>query len=242
MEIGTEEASRLATLIEYDILDSGAEEPFDRLVEIAADLFQAPIAAVSLVDGYRQWFKSRVGWTAQESPRKWAFCEHTIRGADVFVIADAAKDRRFAGNPLVTKAPSIRFYAGAPLLTGTGHALGTICVMDRRARRRLSAREKHMLQQLAAMVMEQIEIRRHVRAAKATIQRAMRLAGAKSPAHGECQKALQSLRAVQALAPRAARKHARLITPSQAAPRRRGRLNGTSTPQRAERRRRAAAP
>jgi GAF domain-containing protein len=242
MEIGTEEASRLATLMEYDILDSAAEAPFDRLVEIAADLFQVPIAAVSLVDGYRQWFKSRVGWTAQESPRKWAFCEYTIRGDDVFVVADAAKDRRFAANPLVTKAPSIRFYAGAPLLTGDGQALGTICVMDRRARRVLSAREKRMLQLLAAMVMEQIEIRRHVREARATVQRAMRLAGAKTPAHGECQKALQSLRAVQDLASRASRKHARLITPAQATPRRRSRVNGSSATQRAERRRRAATP
>ena len=242
MEIGTEEASRLATLMEYDILDSAAEAPFDRLVEIAADLFQVPIAAVSLVDGYRQWFKSRVGWTAQESPRKWAFCEHTIRGKDVFVIADAAKDRRFAGNPLVTKAPSIRFYAGAPLLTSAGHALGTICVMDRRARRQLSAREKRMLQHLASMVMEQIEIRRCIGDAKASVQRAMRLAGAKSPAHGECQKALQSLRAVQDLALRASRQHARLITPEPATPRRRARVNGTSPVDRAERRRRVGSP
>jgi GAF domain-containing protein len=259
MEIGTEEASRLATLIEYDILDSEAEEPFDRLAEIAAVLFQVPIAAVSLVDGYRQWFKSRVGWAVDEWPRKGGFCEHTIQGDAVLVVADAAKDRRFSTNPLVTKAPSIRFYAGAPLLTAGGQALGTICIMDRRARRQLSPREKRMLQHLAAMVMEQIEIRRHVRAAKSTVQRAVRLAGAKRAdvklVQAECQKALQSLRAVQA-APRIARKRARLITPDEATPRRRSRVgvsgagangagatgagaNGAAATRRAERRRRA---
>src|SRR5260221_1416140 len=178
MEIGTEEATRLATLMEYDILDSESEEAFDRLAEIAADLFDAPIALVSLVDGYRQWFKSRVGLATQETPREWAFCAHTIQGSDVFVVPDMAKDRRFATNPLVTKKPSIRFYAGAPLLNPEGHALGTICVMDRRARRTLSVREKRLLQALAAMVMEQIELRRYLREAKGGLQRIGRLAAA----------------------------------------------------------------
>jgi GAF domain-containing protein len=211
MEISPEEAARLATLLEYDILDSEAEEAFDRLAEIATDLFQVPMAAVSLVDGYRQWFKSRVGLPLQETPREFAFCGHAIRGDRVFVVPDAAKDRRFADNPLVVKQPAIRFYAGAPLLTAEGQALGTICVMDRRARRPLSPREKRMLQKLAAMVMEQIELRRHVNAARASVQRALRLAGARSPAYLECQRALRALRAAQALAVRASRKRGRLI-------------------------------
>lgn len=247
MEIGTEEASRLATLIEYDILDSESEEPFDRLAEIAAVLFQVPIAAVSLVDGYRQWFKSRVGWKTQEWPRKGTFCEHTIQGEGVFMIADAAKDRRFSSSPLVTKAPSIRFYAGAPLLTDEGQALGTIFVMDRRARQ-LSPREKRMLQHLAAMVMEQIETRRHVREAKSIIQRAVRLSGTKGAdlkqVHAECQKALQSVRAVQSAVLRVSRKRARLITPDEVAPRRRSRAGtgATAATRRAERRRRVRTP
>jgi GAF domain-containing protein len=241
MEIGTEEAARLATLIEYDILDSEAEEAFDRIAAMAADLFQVPIAAVSLLDGYRQWFKSRVGWSVQELPREHVFCAHTIRGQGVLVVADAAKDRRFAASPLVTKAPSIRFYAGAPLLTSAGQALGTIFVMDRRARRLLTAREKRTLQQLAAMAMEQIELRRLVRTAKAGVQRALRLAGAKSPAYAECQKAMQALRELQALAVRTARKRTRVITPDKVLARRRGQPGGAAAERRAERRRRARA-
>jgi len=234
MEITAEEAARLATLLEYDILDSEAEEAFDRLAEIATDLFQVPMAAVSLVDGYRQWFKSRVGLPLQETPREFAFCHHAIRGDRVFVVADAARDRRFAANPLVIKEPAIRFYAGAPLLTADGQALGTICVMDRRVRRPLSPREKRMLQKLAAMVMEQIELRRHVNRVRASVQRALRLAGARSPAHAECQKALKALRDLQALAARAGRQRARLITPEPAKPRRRTGSGGGE--RRAERR------
>src|SRR5215470_1355894 len=119
MELGAEEASRVATLVKYNIMDTDAEEPFDRLAEIAAELFDVPIAYVSLVDGYRQWFKSKVGLSAQEMPRDWAFGARTIARKEVVVIADAAKDPEFAdGGP--AGAPSVRFFAGAPLLTAEG--------------------------------------------------------------------------------------------------------------------------
>lgn len=222
MEIGTEEASRLATLLEYDILDSESEESFDRLAGIAADLFDAPIALVSLVDGYRQWFKSRVGLSIQETPREGSFCAHTIQGRDILVVTDAAKDRRFAASPLVARRPSIRFYAGAPLVDGDGHALGTICIMDRRARRALSAREKRLLQSLAAMVMEQIELRRLVREAKASLQRIGKLARATGSGEAQRWEAVQAearsaqgaLRALQATGSRTPRKHGRLAAGS----------------------------
>lgn len=236
MEIGTEEASRLATLLEYDILDSESEESFDRLAEIAADLFDAPIALVSLVDGYRQWFKSRVGLSIHETPREGSFCEQTIRERDIMVVTDALRDRRFAGSPLVVRKPSIRFYAGAPLLNGDGHALGTICIMDRRARRTLSVREKRLLQALASMVMEQIEIRRLVREARASLQRIGRLSRATGmsdaqrwdAAQAETRAAQGALRAVQILSQRPPRKHGRLGAPASgvAATGRRGAVRG----------------
>src|SRR5258708_3323087 len=121
MEIAAEEANRVAALVKYNILDSRAEEPFDRLVEIAAELFDVPIALVSLVDGARQWFKSKVGLSASEMPRDWGFIGRVIERKAVLVIADAAKDGGFGRG---TKGPPLRFFAGAPLVTADGHALG----------------------------------------------------------------------------------------------------------------------
>src|SRR5258707_4624876 len=99
MELGAEEANRVATLVKYNIMDADAEERFDRLAEIAAELFNVPIAYVSLVDGYRQWFKSKVGVSAQEMPRDWAFCARTIARKEVVVIADTHKDAEFSASP-----------------------------------------------------------------------------------------------------------------------------------------------
>src|SRR5258707_1015744 len=191
MELGAEEANRVATLVKYNIMDSDAEEPFDRLAEIAAELFHAPIAYVSLVDGYRQWFKSKVGLSAHEMPRDWAFGARTIARKEIVVIADVAKDPEFAAGTPGAGGPMVRFFAGAPLLTAEGQALGAICVVDRRARKTLSGHERQLLQHLADMVMEQIELRRGLRRVKAGLTKVARLAGGK-PADeivGECDKA-----------------------------------------------------
>lgn len=128
-----DEPQRLATLHALNILDSPPEERFDRLTRLAKRIFGVPIALVSLVDANRQWFKSRQGLDACETPRDISFCGHAILGQDVFMIPDTKQDPRFADNPLVTGEPHIRFYAGCPL-TIDGRKLGTLCIIDRQPR------------------------------------------------------------------------------------------------------------
>lgn len=136
-----QEAARLEALRRYRLLDTGAEQVFDDIAAAAAALCDAPVALVSLIDTDRQWFKARVGLDAQETPREVAFCDHAIRRPDAtMIVEDATRDERFKDNPLVTSAPDIRFYMGAPLCDPEGHALGTLCVIDRKPRRPTAAR------------------------------------------------------------------------------------------------------
>ena len=125
------ETARLEALRAYGVLDSPAERACDDLVKLAAQLCGTPVATVSLVDESRQWFKAKVGLDTCETNRDVAFCAHAILQPDqLLVVPDATLDSRFADNPLVTGAPHIRFYAGAPLLTPQGLAIGTLCVID----------------------------------------------------------------------------------------------------------------
>ena len=124
------EAERLRALAGYEVLDTAPEDAFDDLAALASRICQAPMAMISLVDRDRQWFKARVGLEIAETPREIAFCAHAILGSEVMIVPDAQADARFASNPLVTGDPGIRFYAGAPLVTAGGHALGTLCVLD----------------------------------------------------------------------------------------------------------------
>lgn len=128
------EEARLRLLRSLDILDTPAEEVFDRVTRVLAQLLDVPIALVSLVDGSRQWVKSRVGTDLQETPRNVAFCAHAIHAEDMFLIEDTLADSRFDAHPLVVGSPHIRFYAGIPLRTADGLALGTLCAIDRRPR------------------------------------------------------------------------------------------------------------
>ncbi|MGI9327529.1 MAG: sensor domain-containing diguanylate cyclase, partial [Pseudomonadales bacterium] len=132
--IPSDESERVAELCELQILDSPAEERFDRYTRLVKRLFDVPIALVSLVDSNRQWFKSSMGLGATETPRNISFCGHAINTDSVFVVEDASLDPRFADNPLVTGDPHIRFYAGYPLKGPNGHRVGTLCIIDRKPR------------------------------------------------------------------------------------------------------------
>ncbi len=153
------EAERVAALRHYDILDSQAEVAFDRITRMAAKRFNVPIALVSLVDADRQWFKSRYGLEAVETPRDVAFCSHAILGNDVFIVNDATTDLRFQGNPLVTDSPNVCFYAGAPLKNRDGYNLGTLCIIDHSPHPEFSHQNAHELAELAEIAMDEIELR-----------------------------------------------------------------------------------
>ncbi len=153
------ESKRLATLAEYNILDTVPEAAYDDITQLVSDICEVPIAAVSLIADNRQWFKSAVGLKVTETPRDVAFCAHAILGPEMFVVPDARDDDRFADNPLVTGDLEIRFYAGAPLVTPTGEVLGTLCVIDH-VERELTDKQTRALRVLARQVMAQLELRR----------------------------------------------------------------------------------
>lgn len=155
------EAARVAALQKYAILDTEPEQAFDDLVLLASFVCCTPMAMISLVDEGRQWFKSKVGISISETPRDIAFCATAIRQPDVFVVPDTLKDERFRNNPLVKSEPNIRFYAGAPLINEDGHALGTICVIDRTPRE-LDSGQRAALKALSRLVLAQMELRRNL--------------------------------------------------------------------------------
>jgi GAF domain-containing protein len=159
-----DESERLAALRDYMILDTPPEQVFDDVTWLASFICQTPMALVTLIDRHRQWFKARVGFDSSESPRSESICAHAIMKPDrILEVPDATKDRRFAEMPAIAGGPCVRFYAGAPLIGARGHAVGTICVMDREPRK-LSDDQRHALQILAAQAAAQLELRIRLRA------------------------------------------------------------------------------
>ncbi|WP_052401245.1 sensor histidine kinase [Muricoccus aerilatus] len=156
------ERERLAALLRYDILDTPREADFDDIVAIASEVCGAPIALVSLVDADRQWFKARHGVGLSATPLDGAFCPHSFPDKELLVVPDATRDPRFRDSPLVTGPLGIRFYAGAPLVTPDGFALGTVCVIDTKPRE-LTEAQARTLRALARQVITLLELRRALR-------------------------------------------------------------------------------
>lgn len=162
-----EEAERLAELASYDILDTPPEALYEQVVTLAAHICQTPMAAVSLIGEDRNWLKARHGFQAEEFPREAAFCAHAVSTPDeLTVVPDASGDPRFASNPIVEEPPGVRFYAGAPLRTPGGRAIGTVCVLDDEVRS-LTADQAEALEALSTMVMTKLELRRRSRELRA---------------------------------------------------------------------------
>jgi diguanylate cyclase (GGDEF)-like protein len=153
-----DEAGRMAALNRYEILDTAPEKPFDKITGLVQTVMNVPIAAVSLVDVQRQWFKSIQGLDVAETSRKVAFCHHTIQQREPMIIPDASQDARFADNPLVTGAPYIRAYAGVPLQTPDGYNLGSLCAIDYEPRQ-FDAGQIAILTSFGKLVVDELELR-----------------------------------------------------------------------------------
>jgi GAF domain-containing protein len=156
------EAERLTVLRGYQILDTAPGREFDLITALASRICDTPIALISLVDERRQWFKSNIGLNVSETNRNVAFCGHAILQREVFHVSDTKMDKRFADNPLVTGDPYIRFYAGAPLVTENGLALGTVCVIDQKPRT-LTKEQRESLTLISQLTMSLLDFRKQLR-------------------------------------------------------------------------------
>jgi GAF domain-containing protein len=163
------EAERLKALYEFDVLDTAAEKAFDDLTRLATYICKTPMAAISLIDSDRQWFKSRVNISEEQTSRDVSFCAHAILQDAPLIVPDAAADERFVDNPFVTTEMRFRFYAGSPLISNQGYKLGALCVIDT-VPRDLSAGQIAALRALSRQVTTQLELRREIKDLKSTIR------------------------------------------------------------------------
>ncbi|MEN9388697.1 MAG: hypothetical protein RLZZ255_1673, partial [Cyanobacteriota bacterium] len=160
--IPSNDAARLQELRSYGVLDSPDEPAFDDIGALVRDIAGTPIGIISLVDENRQWFKSCIGLDAKETPRNISFCGHTILQRTPLIINDALDDPRFCDNPLVIQEPHIRFYAGFPLISSNGLALGSLCAVDQQPRQ-LHDAQIEALERLARLAVRQMELKRQSR-------------------------------------------------------------------------------
>lgn len=170
MELSHIEIKRLQILYQYQILDTVPEEQFDQLTHLIAYICEVPIAAISLIDAQRQWYKSKIGFISSEEPRNITFCNHAILQQDIFIIPDASKDKRFDKNPFVIGDAQIRFYAGAPLIAPNNIVLGTLCVLDH-SPRKLCSEQLNALKIVAHQVVTQLELRKNIYSLKNSIEK-----------------------------------------------------------------------
>lgn len=171
--IALNEGQRLVALERSGLLDTPPEEAFDRVTWLAAQTLEAPISLITMLTPTRQWFKTRLGIDLAETPRSWAFCNHTILQKGVFSVEDLAADPRFADNPAVACDGGFRFYAGAPILDSEGFAVGSLCVIDHKPRT-LSAREAQALSALAALGSTEVRLRSTERQLREALRQAER--------------------------------------------------------------------
>lgn len=196
----TAEPERLAALRRYRILDTDPEQRFDDLALLASHICGTPMALITLVDEHRQWFKARVGVSIAETSRAISFCTHAIEQRGVFVVSDALNDERFRNNPQVTGDAHIRFYAGAPLVTPDGHALGTLCVVDRTPRT-LTSEQLQALDALRRQVEAQLELRLNLYELEAALEERERIEAEQTALIAELRAAHDNVRRLSALMP-----------------------------------------
>ncbi|EGH72145.1 putative bifunctional diguanylate cyclase/phosphodiesterase [Pseudomonas syringae] len=158
--VGDDDEERIRILNAFSLMDTPPEHEYDQIVQMASRIFDVPIVLISLVHRDRQFFKARVGLDVCETGRDVSFCNFALMGRNVFLVPDALQDERFSSNTLVVGAPHIRFYAGAPLITASGHVLGSLCLIDNKPRETFSERDQRVLQDLAVMIIERMELRR----------------------------------------------------------------------------------
>ena len=164
------ELDRLNTLYDYQVLDTFSEEEFDNITKLVAYICNVPTAFISLIDDKRQWFKSRIGLEATEMARDVSFCQYTIMDQEILEVPDANLNETFKNNPLVTGAPYIRFYAGAPLTTPDGFNIGALCVVDE-VPRKLDEVQKMALSTLSKHVITQLELRKKNRELESEVKK-----------------------------------------------------------------------